>query len=251
MNKPSDIKATDIKTAVTAAFGAAAGTYDASAGLQQDVARALAQRIAGRALPPEPRILEIGCGTGFLSRLLVALNPADLLLTDISPSMLGACRNGIDAPNARFMILDGEEPEAAGGPFDLICSSLAFQWFNDLPAALQRLSAMLAPGGSLMFATIGAESFHEWKAAHATRGLPSGVRDYPSATELMCDEERLVRSYADGRNFLEHLRQIGAHLPEGNHRPLSPGALRSILRQFESGIDVTYHILYGCVRSTS
>ena len=51
-------------------------------------------------LPPRPRILEIGCGTGLLTRELARrLGPADWMLTDISPAMLEIARLG-PAPQA-------------------------------------------------------------------------------------------------------------------------------------------------------
>ena len=102
MNKEAHIKA-----AIAAAFSAAAGSYDAAAGVQRRVAGELAQRIARLPLD-QPRVLEIGCGTGFLSRELLALDPRELLLTDIAPTMIGRCRATL-APSTkmRFAVLDG------------------------------------------------------------------------------------------------------------------------------------------------
>lgn len=248
------------KAAVAAAFGAAAQTYDDGADVQRDAARGVIQRISALALPERPRILEIGCGTGFLSAALNGIAHADLLVSDISDSMLNRCRQRLGETAARFMVLDGEEPEAAGTGFDLICSSFAFQWFNDLEGSLERLSALLAPGGNLVFATLGAESFHEWRQAHAELNLVSAVRNYPTGEALSrmlpksapgkIEEEHMVRDYADAHAFLEHLKKIGAHMPESTHRPLAPGALRRVLRRFEDGISVTYHVVYGTWQRT-
>ena len=102
------------------------------------------------------RILEIGCGTGLLTRELARrLGPADWTLTDISPAMLEIARLG-PAPqgSVRYAALDGEHPDALPGGYDLICSSLAVQWFGDLNAGLGRLAALLAPGGHLAIATL-------------------------------------------------------------------------------------------------
>ena len=62
---------------------------------------------------------------------------------------------------------------------------------------------------------------------------------------LSVEEEHLTRRYANGHAFVAHLKKIGAHLPEAGRRPLGAGALRSVLRQFARGIDVTYHVAYG------
>lgn len=249
------------KAAVAAAFGAAAHTYDDKADVQREVAERLAARLPALDLPALPRILEIGCGTGFLSRSLAGMKSAELVITDISEPMVARCRKalGAAAAHARFAVMDGEEPrDLADGGFDLICSSMAFQWFNDLPGSLERLSRLLAPGGYLVFATLAADSFHEWTHAHADLNMTPGVRAYPTIDVLSrmlpkggegkVAEEHSVRHYSDGHAFLAHLKHIGAHLSETSHRPLAAGALRRVLRQFEGGISVTYHLAYGIWR---
>ncbi len=246
----------DTKAAVVAAFSAAADTYEDGAELQRDVAARLARRIAVLSLPERPRILEIGCGTGFLSRALLAMIPSELMLTDVSEAMLNRCRETLGPiATARYLAMDGERPTLAPG-FDLICSSLAFQWFDDLPAALPRLATLLNPGGHLAFSTLGSGSFESWKQAFADLNMPSGMRAYPSraalaallSPQLEVDEQHLTRRYANGHAFLDELKLIGAHAPEDNHRP-APGPLRRVLRGFEGGIDVTYHALYGIWRA--
>src|SRR5262249_16742331 len=150
--KPSDMKA-----AVAAAFSAAAATYDDGAEVQREVAERLALRIARLPLAQRARILEIGCGTGFLTRPLIRLDVRGLIIGDIAPAMLARCEASLKDTAAdttlRFVLMDGEDPQAVRGPFDLICASLAFQWFADLPAALARFAGLLVPGGHLAFAT--------------------------------------------------------------------------------------------------
>lgn len=251
------------RAAVAAAFGAAAATYEAHAAVQALVAERLARRIATLGLPARPRVLEIGCGTGLLSRALRArLDAAWWLFTDLSPAMVAACRQGLGTPaEAAFLAMDGERPcLATGAGFDLIAASLAFQWFADLGGALARLVRLLAPGGVLAYATLAADSFAEWRQAHADLGLAAGIPDYPGVPDLArlwpaggrgeVSEERLVRPYADGHAFLDALRGIGAHRPRDPRRPLAPGALRRVLRRFAApaGIAVTYHIAYGVFR---
>ena len=255
------------KTAVAAAFGTAAADYDAAASLQHEVAHRLAGRIRGLALPTRPRVLELGCGTGFLARLLhPGVDPGLWLLTDLAAPMVARCRQSLGtAPERQFLVMDGERPSLSptAPGFDLICASLVFQWFEDLPAALPGLTALLAPGGVLAFATLAAGSFAEWRRAHTELGLDPGTADYPAAADLArwwpaggdgrIDEETLVSRHADARAFLADLKRIGAHLPVAGHQPLSAGEMRRVLRRFEQtpGIGVSYRIVYGVFKSRS
>jgi malonyl-CoA O-methyltransferase len=245
------------KDRITSAFGSQAGVYDAAADVQWLVANRLAERIEAVRLPKAPRILEVGCGTGFLSiRLAEAFPSAELVLTDIAPSMLERCRARVgDWP--RYVVVDGERPRGLDGEFDLIAASLAFQWFVDLRGGLQRLSALLAPGGRMMFTTLGRKTFGEWRAAHSRLGLACGTPEYPSADDFpwpagfdhSLDEELVEQPYADGHDFVRTLKALGASEPVPGYRPLSPGAFRRLLASLEEGFSATYHVLYGETRA--
>jgi malonyl-CoA O-methyltransferase len=255
------------KAAVAAAFGQAAADYESAAGLQHQVARGLAERVAALALPPRPHILEIGCGTGFLTRALdPRLEGAHWLVTDLAPPMVARCRAHLAETAAgparfRFAAMDGERPAlAAAAGFDLIVSSLALQWFGDPARTLAAWADLLAPGGWLAWSTLAEGSFAEWRRAHAEAGLEHSIPDYPAAAAMTAwwprngggsiETERLGRAYADGHGFLTELKRIGAHLPAEGRRPLSPGALRRLLRGFAApaGLTVSYEIAYGRFR---
>jgi malonyl-CoA O-methyltransferase len=247
------------KPAIVRAFDRAED-YEAHAHVQRTTALRLAGHIAQLDLPPAPRVLEIGCGTGFLSRELVRLLPgASLVLTDISEAMVGRTRAAIgDAANIRYQAMDGEHP-ALPGPFDLICSSLAFQWFENLGQSVALLCDVLAPGGYLLFSTLAAGTFAEWRAAHSRAGLAPATRDYPSlldlgetcppGTSLRIDAQTVTEQHLKGLNFVRGLKAIGAHTPWQPRAPLPPGALRRVLRAFdESGASATYEIAHVILR---
>jgi malonyl-CoA O-methyltransferase len=245
---------------IAQAFSLGAESYDDAASLQWLVARQLAERIESAIAAPHQRILEVGCGTGFLSsRLAHAFPASDLLLTDIAPSMLSRCRSRLGHRH-RYQVLDGERPEQLAGPYDLIASSLAFQWFTDLRGGLQRLSGLLAPGGRLLFATLGCQSFIEWRQAHTDLGFACGTHDYPSAEELpwpqgfshRVDAEMMAQHHPNALDFVRRLKALGAHAPAPGYHPLPLGAFRRLLASLEDGFSVTYHLLYGeiCRAST-
>lgn len=247
---------------ISRAFGSAAQHYDAHAGVQRVVAATLAG-LARQQLPmaratrngERPRILEIGCGTGMLTRHLRGLFPdAEIVATDIAPEMIAIAQRGGDI-GARFMTMDGEAPDFDAPWFDLIASSLAFQWFANLPRALDRLYGLLRPGGSLMFATMAQRSFREWRAAHAACGLEAGTPLYPDAETLRAMltrhsdaflfEEEYEHDFGGARGLLAHLKGIGATVPVEGREPLSAGQMRGVMRAYDqAGGRCTYHVAY-------
>jgi malonyl-CoA O-methyltransferase len=239
------------KAQVAAAFAAAAATYDGAAEAQARAADGLTALVRARPLPPAPAVLEIGCGTGQLTRRLKPLLGGSWLVTDLSPAMVQAARAA--APDADFRVMDGEHPDRQSGPFDLIVSNLAAQWFTDLPAAVGRLSACLKPGGILAFSTLARESLREWRAAHAGLGLADGTLPLPTIEALRASlppatdlhSQHFTVRHADGTAFLAALRAIGARVPAEGYRPLPPGTLRRVIKAMGVPAEVSYHVVHA------
>jgi natural product biosynthesis luciferase-like monooxygenase protein len=134
-----------------------------------------AERIlaAARRSGPQPRVLEIGCGTGML---LFRLAPhcAQYVGVDFSASALAYIRSQLDAQGLANVSLerlaaDDLEHLTAAGPFDTIVINSVVQYFPDadylarvLKAAYQRL----APGGALFVGDV--RSLQHLEAFHAT-----------------------------------------------------------------------------------
>jgi malonyl-CoA O-methyltransferase len=246
------------KQRISDAFGAAAGHYDDHAGPQRLAAALVADLAQRQKADGVKRILEIGCGTGFLTRDIQARWPgAELVVTDLSPDMLArAAKGGLVA--GTFLAMDGEAPIFEGEWFDLILSSLAFQWFDDLEGAIARLVALLRPGGSLIFSTMGQGSFARWRAAHDASGAAAGIPAYPSLETLRSMLARFEDGFAfdedyalacgGAKGLIAHLKGIGAVVPGEGRKPLLPKDLRRVMAAFdEGGGDDVYQILFGRV----
>jgi SAM-dependent methyltransferase len=97
-------------------------------------------------------VLEIGCGTGQLTRELAggALN---LTAIDIGAAMVETARRNVADPMARFQISSFED-FADSGPFDLIVSATAFHWV-DPGIGLAKAARLLRPRGWLALLTTG------------------------------------------------------------------------------------------------
>ena len=228
-----------------------ARAYDRHAHVQRRVAAQLAEQILELDLPSDARLLEIGCGTGFLGAALVGrLRYLHYQMTDVAPGMLERARlrfagmEGID-----FAHMDGAQPTIEG-PFDLICSSLAMQWMPDLGQAVARLRALLSPCGKLVFNTLAEGSFAQWRAAYGAER--PGIPDYPTpdalrALGLTVSIETIDHLYASAREFLSALKAIGAGTPRPGYRPLPPALLREVMSRFEAQGAQARYVIATCL----
>ena len=97
---------------------------------------------------PGMRVVDLGCGTGKLTRLLhEQLEAAETLGVDSSAEML-AKASGFATSTLRFE-QTAVEAFVSQRPFDLVFSNAALHWVDDHPSLFARLTTMLAPGGQL------------------------------------------------------------------------------------------------------
>ena len=250
------------KSAIIKAFGTAAARYDGAAGLQRQVAQDLASRIAALPLGSNPKILEIGCGTGFLGQALAPLlGEAQWVCTDIAAAMLAQARTTLPAGTG-FAVMDGEVPSfSPDAKFDLICGNLAMQWFRHPTTSLPGLAALLRSGGHLVFSTLGEQSFSEWRQAMQEHDLSPGTTAYPSAKAwrdlLPSDGSASVAEtlipvpHETALTFLRELKHIGAGTPGLGYEQLGAGRLRRVLRGIAEPFTATYHVVFATYRAPS
>ena len=105
-------------------------------------------RLAGGA-----RVLEIGCGTGQLTRQLAQL-PIQLTAIDLGSAMVERARVEVRDPAVRFDACSFEDFEASPRSFDLIVCGTAFHWLDPL-VAWSKAADLLAPGGWLAILFVG------------------------------------------------------------------------------------------------
>lgn len=232
------------KTSVAKAFDSKVIAYDRHAKLQMKCAERLAAMLPDSA---PVRILEVGCGTGFLTKLLQRRYPeAHITAIDIAGNMVGYCHQKFTGfLNVDFALADGEFFETAER-YDLIVSNLSVQWFENPLTGLENLQRHLRPQGHIFYSTIGAQSFQEWQSTLAGLNLPQGLVARP-AYEGIIEEQKEVIRYKSAWDFLKDLKNIGTHQHHQGYRPLSPARLKQACARFDEAHQgrVTWHILYG------
>jgi trans-aconitate 2-methyltransferase len=108
-----------------------------------------------------PRVVDLGCGTGELTRLAhERLGARETLGVDSSPAML---ERAAAHAGGGVSFAQGDLGAFAQGGWDVVLSNAAIHWVPGHEALIARLSALLSPGGQL---AIQAPS-NEHHASHA------------------------------------------------------------------------------------
>ncbi|OPA96368.1 malonyl-[acyl-carrier protein] O-methyltransferase BioC [Pseudomonas fluorescens] len=249
------------KRQVAASFSRAAASYDSVAELQRAVGNQLLARLPVGIAPR--RWLDLGCGTGFFSRVLGERLPASQgVALDIAEGMLNHARPLGGAEH--FIVGDAERLSLQGESCGLVFSSLAVQWCANFDAVLSEAYRVLQPGGVFAFASLCVGTLYElrdsWRAAdglvHVNR-----FRTFETYQQLCANSGLRIRSlerqphvlhYPDVRSLTHELKALGAH----NLNPGRPGGLTGRARivalvdayeQFRQaqGLPATYQVVYA------
>jgi malonyl-CoA O-methyltransferase len=220
------------------------------------------------------RILEIGCGTGYLTQLLRQANgEARLVCLDLDAALLQAARDRL-GPEAgvSFLVADGESP--IRGEYDLVIANATFQWFTHPGETLAAYYRSLAPGGTLAFSTLGPGTFQELagsltRAAHSLNltGAPRipaqdfGDRESWSQhlyragySQVRMFREMITTTFPTVRDFLKALQATGATNP--TPRAFSPRLLNAAINAYQTtygrtgAIPVSYEVIWAVARKS-
>ena len=259
------------KQAIQRNFGRRGASYDRYARVQQWMAAELV-RGCREALVRARSLLEVGCGTGYLTQLLRQANTtATIVALDLEASLLKLARARLPGDaNLHFIAADGEA--FVGGNYDLIISNSVFQWFARPQQTLQAYHRLLRPGGTLAFSTLGPATFRELGTAfrQAAGNLPlaespevvalsfsdvekwQGFLGQAAFKEVVVQREECTETHPTVQDFLRALQATGATNPVP--RPLSPRLFRHMAaiyhRAFEvnGSIPVTYEVIWAFAR---
>jgi malonyl-CoA O-methyltransferase len=258
----------EVKQGIRRNFARRARSYDRHAEMQRLMAHGLVAAVGGL-LPQARRILEIGCGTGYLTHLLRQANgEARLVALDLDAALVAAARRRL-GPEAgvAWLVADGESP--LRGEYDLIIANATFQWFTRPGETLAAYYRSLAPGGVLAFSTLGPQTFQELAAAlnraarslnlHATPPIPAqGFGDRQTWSDRLhragfpqvrLAREMVTATFPSVKEFLQALQATGATNPRPC--PFSPRLLHALIAAYEAGygrdgiIPVSYDMIWA------
>ena len=249
------------KQKVTQSFSKAAHKYHEQAEIQQKVAEGLTASVRPwkDIIPPGP-VLEVGCGTGFLTERMIKEFPnREFVITDASEEMVRFTKDRFHDDNKlSFEVLDVDELSDPEPTYALIVTNFTAQWFSDTAVGLEKLAKMLKPGGLLLTTFPGNHSFTEWYECCLELGLPFTANPLPDVEEVVVKlslgpvqidyyENDLYQEFSSSMDFFRHLKDVGA-ATSTTGKSLSTKQLMLLTdfwdKKTENRIKAKWHVVY-------
>ncbi|UYO38488.1 class I SAM-dependent methyltransferase [Rhodopseudomonas palustris] len=106
----------------------------------------------------DAKILEVGCGTGWLCQSLLEFGHVEA--TDLSPDCIRQAQHRL--PQVHFVAGDFSSLEFPAAPYDIVCTLEVLAHVEDQNAFIGKIARLLKPGGTLMLATQNRRMLERW-----------------------------------------------------------------------------------------
>jgi malonyl-CoA O-methyltransferase len=245
-------------------FSTASDLYEDATPIQSKMAQNLFNEVLRLTFGKNIRnILELGCGSGRLTKKLVKEFPrSKITAIDIAPNMVDLAKT--KSPTVNFIIGDIEKVVFDfEEKFDLIISNATIQWFENKQKTMQQINNLLEQSGVLAIATFGDKTFYELSKSFAESYLKhdlevrSHVVKMPSVatwktifSNEKVSEEIFTQTFPSVREFLKSIQSAGAVNSAKENSTIPKKVLLDMMKYYaenftdENEVLATYHVCY-------
>ena len=209
-------------------FQRALQSYNDNASLQRSIANRLLTLALHAGLPTQNhRVLEIGCGTGFLTQQLATqITIEQLFINDLISDCEHYVRDLIPISTQSEFLAGSIEDIKIPKQLDLICSASTLQWVKNLPELLQKLTQQLNTKGYLILSSFTKNHFIEIRSLQNDEPDIQYPLNYWSTSQwrealtkdyevLIIQSKTHIAYFNSVKELLMHLRLTGVN---GNSR---------------------------------
>jgi len=170
----------------------------------------------------DSNVLDLGCGFGWFCRWARRQGAVRVLGIDVSEKMLARARADTLDAAISYARADMEQLELPANSFDLVYSSLALHYVENLGGLMAQAHRVLVPGGRLVFSVehpiFTAPSDPQWvlaAAGHKTWPVDSYLDEGPRSTDWLAKgvikQHRMLATYL---NMLIDVGFVVSHVEE-------------------------------------
>jgi len=213
---------------------------------------------------PEGPILELGAAEGHFTSYLNHLFPKrNLVVSDSSKKNIYIHKNRFsDNDNVTWKVQDLNYDRPDDQKFALICGNYAAHKFREPQTVLEFLCTTLEPGGLMLMAFPGDDSFKEWRSTCLDLGIPYTGQPLPSIEPLVIHlsmgpvqvdfyEDQSKIYFSSLQEFLDHSMTNDFSIQK-NKRHLTSGEVELLTEHWEDRKDgrigLTYHNVFLAVK---
>jgi len=216
-----------INNKIQRGFSASAKRYDLFSGLHRGIADKLFAQVAKE--PAPSALLDVGCGTGYLTARLKDHFPlSNIIGLDFSSDMLEVAQSKHE--DIAWVLGDAHHLPFLDGNFDILISNLAYQWIGDLSRAFSEARRVLGPNGVLACTLFGYNTCKElFQSLGEARTKALQFNRLPDEAQIRAalaasgfknpdiNSELIKIEFNSMHELIAWLKSIGA-----NHLPASP-----------------------------